>query len=118
MGRRQIPPPEAQAVLEVNRAPLSRPTRSIEKFPGVRPIEAPDDNRLQERGFEVAQVHAVSGARLRFDRFPVGGDAAGPAPVIRQRAISPYVALRAVRVAMDGDRAELVERPDASRAAA
>jgi hypothetical protein len=35
---------------------------SIQEFPGVRPIEAPDDNRLQKRGFKIPQVNAVTGA--------------------------------------------------------
>ena len=84
---------------------------SVEKFPGVRPIEAPDDNRLQERGFEVPQVHPVAGAGRGIKWLPMGGDPAGLAPDVPQGPIAPDVAFRVLWVALDRDRAELVVGP-------
>ena len=91
---------------------------SIQECPCIRPIEPPDDDRLQERGLEVAQVHSMASAGRRFKRLPVGDDPAGPAPNVLQGPITPDVAFRVLGVALDDDRAECVVGPDTSRAAA
>jgi hypothetical protein len=76
---------------------------SIQEFPGVRPIEAPDDNRLKQRGFKIPQVYAVASAGRGLDRLPVGDDTAGLAPHIPQTSIAPDIAFRVLGVALDGD---------------
>lgn len=90
----------------------------INEFPGIRPIETPDDDRVQQRGIEVSQVHRVASAGLELNGLPVGGDATGPATEISQSAVAPDVALRILRMAAHGDRAKLVVGPNASRAPA
>ena len=91
---------------------------SIQEFPCICPIEPPDDDRLQNCGFKVPQVYSVTSTGRGFERLPVGNDAAGLAPDVLQRAITPDIAFRVLRVPLDGDRAKLVVRPYATRAPA
>ena len=84
---------------------------SIQEFPSVRPIEAPNDHRLQERGLEIPQVHSVSSAGCGFNRLPMGDDTAGLASNIPQGPIAPDVAFRILGMALDGDRAKFVVGP-------
>lgn len=60
----------------------------------------------------------MASAGLGLDGLPMGGNAAGLAPEIPEAAIAPDVALRVLRMAMDGDATEFVIGPDASRAPA
>ncbi|WIG55919.1 MAG: hypothetical protein OJF61_001707 [Rhodanobacteraceae bacterium] len=92
--------------------------RSIQEFPRVCPVEAPDDDRLQKRRVEIPQVHAVTSAGRGFKRFPMRNDAAGLAPEIPERPIAPDVLFRVLGMALNGDRAKLVIGPDPSRAPA
>lgn len=92
--------------------------RSIKEFPGIRAIKVPDDDRLQERGFKVSQVHSMPSAGLGLDRLPMGDDAAGLAPKILQGAITPHVALGVPGMALDGNGAKRVVGPDGSGAPA
>ena len=91
---------------------------SIQELPRVCAIEAPDPDRRQELSLKVPQVHPVASTRHRLNWLPMGGDTAGPAPIIRQGPIAPDVAVRVLRVAFDGNRAKLVEGPESSCAPA
>ena len=53
-----------------------------------------------------------------FDRRPMGCDATNLATKIAQGAITPNVALRVLRMALDREAAELVVGPDAADAPA
>jgi len=48
-------------------------TRSVKKFPCIRPIEAPDEYGLQERRLKIAQVYPMAIARRGFKGLPMGG---------------------------------------------
>jgi hypothetical protein len=87
---------------------------SIQEFPGVCPIEAPDDDRLQERGFKIPQVHSVASGGGGFNGLPMGDDTAVPAPNIPQGSIAPHVAFRILGMALDRDRAKFVVGPYSS----
>jgi hypothetical protein len=90
--------------------------RSIYELPSVRPIEAPNDDRLQESGLKIPQVHSVASAGCRFNRLPMGDDTAGLAPNVPQGPIAPDVAFRILGMALDRDRAKFVVGPYSSRA--
>jgi hypothetical protein len=79
-------------------ASAHRGKRSVKEFPGIRSIEAPDDYRLQERRFEITQVHSMQSAGLGFKRLPMGDDAANLAANVPQGAIAPDVAFRVLRM--------------------
>src|SRR6185437_5748100 len=87
---------------------------SIQEFPGICSIEAPDDHRGQKLGLEVPQVHAVASARQGFNGFPVGDDPAGLAPEGSQGSVAPDVAFRVFRMALYRDRAKFVISPYAA----
>jgi hypothetical protein len=53
-----------------------------------------------------------------LDWLPMGGDATVLAAEIAQAAITPNVALRVLRMALDSDAAKLVIGPDSSAAPA
>ena len=89
---------------------------SIQEFPGVRPIEAPDDNRLKKRGFKIPQVYAVTSAGRGLNWLPMGDDTAVLAPNIPQGSIAPHVAFRILGMALDRDRANFVVGPYSSGA--
>ena len=84
---------------------------SVKEFPGIRSIEVPDDYRLQESWFEIAQVHAVASAGIGFERLPVGDDAADFAAHVPQSSIAPDVALRVFWMAFDTHCPKLVVGP-------
>ena len=77
----------------------------------IRPIEAPNDDRLQERRFKIPQVHPVTSGGRGFNRLPMGDDAAGLAAKIPQRSIAPDVAFRILGMTLDRDRAKFVVGP-------
>lgn len=60
----------------------------------------------------------MASAGLGLDGLPMGGNAAGLAPEVPEAAITPDVALRVLRMALDRDATEFVISPDASRAPA
>lgn len=91
---------------------------SIEEFPSVRPVEAPDDDRLKQHGIEIPQVHAVASAGLGFKRLQVGDDPAGLAAHVPEGSVAPNITFGVLGVALDRDRAEFVVSPYASRAPA
>jgi hypothetical protein len=90
----------------------------VEEFPAIRSIKVPDDDRLQERWFKIAQVHSMASARLGFERLPMCDDAANLAAHVPQGSIAPDVALRVLGMALDRHRPELVVGPYSSRAPA
>lgn len=92
--------------------------RSIQEFPCIRPIELPDDDRLQELGFKIPQVHSMTSAGCGLNRLPVGDDPAGLAPKVLQGAIAPDVAFGVLGVALDENRTKFVVGPYTSRAPA
>jgi len=83
------------------RYPSDECKRSVEEFPGIRSIEAPDDYRLQERRFKITQVHSMASAGLGFKRLPMGDDAADLAAHVPQRSIAPDIAFRVLGMALD-----------------
>jgi hypothetical protein len=82
----------------------------------VSAIETSDDDRLQEPGFKVPQVHSMTGAGRGFKRLPVGDDPAGLAPKVPQGSIAPDVTFGVLGVTVDRDRAKFVVGPYPSRA--
>ena len=60
----------------------------------------------------------MASAGLSFNRFPVGDDSADLAPEIAECSIAPHVAFCVFGMALDGDRAKFIERPDAAGTAA
>lgn len=93
-------------------------SRSVEKFPCNRPIEALDEYGLQERRLEIAQVYPMAVARRGFKRFPVDYDATRPAAYIPQGPITPDVTFRVFGMAQDRHRPKWVIGPYSSRAPA
>lgn len=91
-------------------------TCSIQEFPCICPIEQPDDDRLQEPGFKVPQVHPMTSAGRGFKRLPVGDDPAGLAPKVLQGPITPDVAFGILWIALDENCAKFVVGPYTSRA--
>jgi hypothetical protein len=91
---------------------------SVKEFPRIGAIEAPDDYRLQERWFEIAQVYSMASAGLGFERLPMGQDAANLAAHVPQRSIAPDVAFRVLWMALDRHRPKLVVGPYSSGAPA
>ena len=74
---------------------------SVEEFPRIGSVKAPDDDGLQERRLEIAQVHAVASARLRREWFPMRDDAARPAADVPQGSIAPDVTFGVLGVTLD-----------------
>jgi len=91
---------------------------SIQELPSVCAVEALDHDRRQELRFKISQVHPVASTGRWLNWLPMGGNTAGPAPKIRQGPITPDVAFRVLRVALDGNRTKFVEGPDSSGAPA
>ena len=60
----------------------------------------------------------MASAEHGLDWLPMGGDATVLAAKIAQAAITPNVALRILRMALDSDAAKLVVGPDPSSAPA
>ena len=87
---------------------------SFQEFPGVRPIEAPDDNRLQECRLKIPQIHSVASAGCGFNGLPVSDDTAGLASKILECPITPDVVFSVLRVALDKYRTKFVIGPDSS----
>lgn len=71
--------------------------------------EQPDSG--DEAGIEVSQVHAVPGARRRFQRLPVRDAPAGLAVDPAQGSIAPDVRCGGLRMGFDLDGAELEVDP-------
>jgi hypothetical protein len=88
--------------------------RSIQEFPGVCPVEVPDDERFQECRFEIPQIHSVASAGCGFNRLPMGKDTASPAAKIPECPIAPDVAFRVIGVTLDSHGTKFVVRPDSA----
>lgn len=92
--------------------------RLVEKFPTVRAIEPPDDNRRQKLGREVSQVYTMANARLGFNGFPMRRYSTRLATKITKSAITPHVTLGIAWVTFNTHAAEFVVCPDAASAMA
>jgi len=66
-------------------------TLLIEELPCIGPVEATDTHGGDELGIEVAEVHALLGARLRLQRLPMSGTPTNLAANVAKRPITPDV---------------------------
>lgn len=86
---------------------------SIEEFPRICTIEAPDDHRLEELWLEVAQIHPVPSAGFGIQWFPVSDNAARFATHVPQRPVTPDIVLRVRGMTLNRHCAQLVVGPNA-----
>lgn len=91
---------------------------SVQEFPGVRAIETPDVNRLQNLRVEDPQVHAVTSPRFRRQWFPVRNASACGTTHRAERSVALDVCLRVLGMTGDANCAELVVGPDTTDAPA
>jgi hypothetical protein len=79
----------------------------VEKLPRAGAVEAADPHRGNEGGVEIAEVHTVLGARLARQRLPVSDTPADVAADVAERAVTPDVFRRGLRMPGNSHCAEL-----------
>jgi hypothetical protein len=92
--------------------------QSVQKFPGVRPVKAPDGYKRQERRLKITQIDALTSAWLGFKRLPMRDSPAGLAAHILQGSITPDITFRVLGMTLNRHRTHWVVGPDSCRAPA